>query len=295
MEVTADVRRAIGGAMNRRDFLRWGAGALTVGTPIATVFYTFRIEPHWVEVVDHELAVDGLPSALAGANVVQISDLHIGPRVSDDYIIESLRRVASLRPDILVITGDLISIGTPDPIGKLRGVLAHLPTGRLATVGILGNHDYGFAWREPAVANDVASALSDAGVRVLRNERIDVGGLSIVGVDDLWALRAAPASALAGIGRKPTIALCHNPDTLDEKSWAGYRGWVLAGHTHGGQCKPPFLPPPLLPVRNKRYTSGEIAIADGRRLYINRGLGHLLKVRFNVRPEITVHRLVPVQ
>ncbi|HEX2860069.1 MAG TPA: hypothetical protein VHN79_00430, partial [Lacunisphaera sp.] len=72
-----------------------------------------------------------------------------------------------------------------------------------------------------------------------------------------------------------------------------YQGWILAGHTHGGQCKPPFLPPPLLPVRNRRYTAGEFDLGDGRKLYINRGLGHLLRVRFNVRPEVTVFRLAP--
>lgn len=87
--------------------------------------------------------------------------------------------------------------------------------------------------------------------------------------------------------------LCHNPDTLDVRPWAGYRGWILSGHTHGGQCKPPFLPPPLLPVQNRRYTAGEVLLDDGRRLYINRGLGHLLQVRFNVRPEITSFTLQP--
>lgn len=54
---------------------------------------------------------------------------------------------------------------------------------------------------------------------------------------------------------------------------------------------PPFLTPPILPVRNRRYVSGEVPLADRRRLYINRGLGHLLQVRFNVRPEITVFTL----
>ena len=78
---------------------------------------------------------------------------------------------------------------------------------------------------------------------------------------------------------------------MDALSWGDYKGWVLAGHTHGGQCKPPFLPPPLLPVRNKRYTAGEIPLSDGRRLYINRGLGHLIRARFNVRPEITAFTL----
>jgi len=66
---------------------------------------------------------------------------------------------------------------------------------------------------------------------------------------------------------------------------------VLSGHTHGGQCKPPFLPAPLLPVRNRRYTAGEFAVSGNRRLYISRGVGHLLKVRFNVRPEVTVFAL----
>ena len=71
----------------------------------------------------------------------------------------------------------------------------------------------------------------------------------------------------------------------------GYEGWILSGHTHGGQCKPPFLPPPLIPVRNRRYTSGEIDATGGRRLYISRGVGHTMMVRFNVRPEVTVFTL----
>jgi predicted MPP superfamily phosphohydrolase len=48
-----------------------------------------------------------------------------------------------------------------------------------------------------------------------------------------------------------------------------------------------------LSVRNRRYTCGEFDVGHGRRLYINRGLGHALRVRFNVRPEITVFRLCP--
>ena len=78
---------------------------------------------------------------------------------------------------------------------------------------------------------------------------------------------------------------------MDCEVGQGYEGWILAGHTHGGQCKPPFLPPPLLPVKNRRYVAGEYALAGSRSLYINRGVGHLMQVRFNVRPEITVFQL----
>src|SRR5207249_9777558 len=90
---------------------------------------------------------------------------------------------------------------------------------------------------------------------------------------------------------KPSLVLCHNPDTADLPVWRDFRGWILAGHTHGGQCRPPFLPPPLLPVANRRYTAGEFQLDGGRKLYINRGIGHLLPARFNVRPEITIFRL----
>jgi hypothetical protein len=72
-----------------------------------------------------------------------------------------------------------------------------------------------------------------------------------------------------------------------DRNW--FVGW--AGHTHGGQCKPPFLPPPMLPVKNKRYTAGKFELANDRTLYINRALGHLWQVRFNVRPEITFFEL----
>ena len=48
---------------------------------------------------------------------------------------------------------------------------------------------------------------------------------------------------------RPTIVLVHNPDVQDLPIWGGVRAWLLSGHTHGGQLKPPFLPPPILPVQ----------------------------------------------
>jgi predicted MPP superfamily phosphohydrolase len=171
-------------------------------------------------------------------------------------------------------------------------VFPHLPKGKLGTVATLGNHDYGRGWREDECAAFIITSLSKVGIPVLRNEVADIGGLQIIGMDDLWSGRFKPDEALsrADLG-KPSLVLSHNPDTLDRGDWLGYQGWVLSGHTHGGQCKPPFLPPPILPVRNKRYTSGVISINDGRSLYINRGLGYLHHVRFNARPEVTLFSL----
>jgi predicted MPP superfamily phosphohydrolase len=275
---------------NRRRFLLRGLGA-TAALAAGTGLYAWRIEPHWVEFVERALPIANLPPALAGRTLIQLTDLHVGPRVDDDYLIGVFERVRALAPDIVVFTGDFT-----EPyrgfLTQVRGVYRHAPLGRLATVGIFGNHDYGPRWRYPEFADALQPALAECGIRVLRNEVADAGGLDIVGLDDTWAKRFQPASALASRDQaKAGVVLSHNPDTVDLAGWSGYRGWILCGHTHGGQCKPPFLPPPLLPVRNRRYTSGEFAVAGDRRLYISRGVGHTLHVRFNARPEVTVFTL----
>jgi predicted MPP superfamily phosphohydrolase len=254
--------------------------------------YTWRIEPHWLQFTHQPLQISGLPHELEGATLAQLSDIHIGPQVDDAYIIESFRRVQELAPDFIAFTGDWITYRTPRQFEQLRRVLKHIPHGRLGTVGILGNHDYGFRWQMLDVADQVATIARNAGVTLLRNAAASFSGLQFIGIDDLWSPKFAPATLLAEKSRDTsTIVLCHNPDAADLPVWAGYSGWILSGHTHGGQCKPPFLPPPLLPVKNKRYTSGPFELSANRHMYISRGVGHLLRVRFNVRPEIPIFEL----
>jgi predicted MPP superfamily phosphohydrolase len=276
--------------LSRRSFLR--ASGATAAAAAATGLYTWRVEPHWVEFVRRAMPIANLPAALSGKTLVQLSDIHVGPRVDDDYVAETFRSVAALQPDIVVITGDLISM-SETVFAQVAEVYPHVPRGSLATLAVLGNHDYGPNWAHPEIAARVIAAVAPFGITVLRNQVHDVEGLQIIGMDDLWADAFAPESAWAKYDpRRASIALSHNPDTVDMPGWEGFRGWILSGHTHGGQCKPPFLPPPLLPVKNSRYTSGEFELTDGRRLYINRGVGHLLRVRFNVRPEVTIHDLI---
>ena len=274
--------------MTRRTLFRVAAAPLAAAAGVG--LYTWRIEPRWLEIVRRPLPVRRLPSRLAGRTLVQISDVHVGPRVDDDYVITTFRRVADLRPDLVVMTGDFISYH-PDILAQMRAVYRHFPTGRIATLATLGNHDYGRAWSHPEVAADIVDAARSFGIIVLRNEVHEVEGLQIAGLDDLWAQRFDPRAGLSAVSDGAAIVLSHNPDTVDLPVWNGYEGWILSGHTHGGQCKAPFLPPPLLPVLNRRYTCGEFELSGNRRMYINRGVGHLLHVRFNVRPEVTVFEL----
>lgn len=253
--------------------------------------YTWRLEPHWLEVVERRLPIAGLPDGLIGARLAQLSDLHVGPRVDDAYILRALDRVRALSPEIVVYTGDFRS-HEDDDFARAGRIFPRLALGTRATFGILGNHDYGPRWANARTAGRVADMARDAGVRMLRNEVAEIDGLQIAGLDDMWARQFQLKKTLGALDpRRASLVLSHNPDTADQPGWETYSGWILAGHTHGGQCKPPFLPPPILPVQNRRYSAGEFALSGGRHMYINRGIGHLLRVRFNVRPEITLFRL----
>lgn len=276
--------------LNRRKFLK--RSMILGGAGLLTGLYAWQIEPFWLEFVEHKMPIKNLPNNLNGLKLMQISDMHVGERFDRQYLIDSLKEAQVYQPDIVVYTGDFVSYDSPKQFEQLREVLKHVVIGKLGTVGILGNHDYGRGWEEGNVADEVVNILEENGVTMLRNSAIAVEGLNIIGIDDYWATNFKPELAFENYD--PSIAnlvLCHNPDVVDLDVWNGYQGWVLSGHTHGGQCKPPFLAPPMLPVKNKDYSAGEIDLKDGRTLYINRALGHLWQVRFNVRPEITIFDL----
>ncbi len=261
-----------------------GAGALTG-------LYAWQVEPRWVQIARRRLPIRQLPPALAGRTLVQISDLHIGDRYDWRYQIGALREIAALEPDFVVYTGDFVSYESAAQLTQLETLLRHAVRGRLGTAAVLGNHDYGYGWEQPEVADGIAKLLAAVEIPTLRNEAQHWGDLQIIGLDDYWGTNFEPDFFTTLDFEQPTLTLCHNPDVADLPIWGDYDGWILAGHTHGGQVKPPFLPPPILPVRNERYTAGAFALTGGRSLYINRGLGNLWPVRFNVRPEITLFRL----
>ncbi len=277
--------------LSRRRFLI--SGLASTASAAAVGMYTWRIEPAWIEITHRDLPVRRLSAALQGRTLAFLSDLHVGPQVDDEYLISVLRRTRALQPDLVVFGGDYITFRprTP-PFVKLRRVLQEAPHGPLGTFGILGNHDYGPRWSHGATAETIVSLCRDAGLTMLRNEVTIAGGLQVAGLDDLWSGRFNLDRAMRRLDPAlPVVAVSHNPDTADEEGWGNFDSWILSGHTHGGQCKPPFLPPPVLPVVNRRYTAGEFSLSGERKMYISRGVGYLWRVRFNVRPEVTIFRL----
>lgn len=256
------------------------------------LFYSWQIEPFWLEFVHQKMPIKNLPKHLEGKIILQISDLHVGNRFDWQFLIESFQKAKRLDPDFVVYTGDFVQRGNETERRDLEAVLKNAVLGKLGTFGVLGNHDYGKNWSENEVADEIVKIAENAGIKILLNENIEISGVNFIGFEDLWSNRFQPEKAMQNFNQeKANLVLCHNPDACDLDIWNDYQGWILSGHTHGGQCRIPGIITPLLPVKNRKYISGEIDLEDGRTLYINRAIGHSYQVRFMVRPEITVFTL----
>jgi predicted MPP superfamily phosphohydrolase len=239
--------------------------------------------------------IPGLPRALEGFSIAQLSDVHIGVFVGDAElnIAEALLRQA--KPDLIVLTGDLLD-NDPRLAGQLGRFVRRLPPlAREGVVAISGNHDY-FAGVE-----EMAAAVSGAGGRMLRNDAMIVGGagagFALLGVDDVWARRegAGPdlqrsVRSLPRLGGRvapaidlPRILLCHNPSFFAEA--AGQVALQLSGHTHGGQVNLGVRPADyILPGG---WVAGRYDLR-GSALYVNRGFGTVgPPARIGAPPEVT--------
>lgn len=276
--------------MNRRSFFK-GVGSLAGATAL-TGFYSWQIEPFWLEFVHHKMPIENLPDDLVGKTLMQISDIHVGSVVRNSFLKDSLKRAAKFEPDFVVYTGDFVHYEGPHTLTQLKQIAVHFIKGKIGTYGILGNHDFGMSWANQNVANSITEILENIQIPILRNAQVEKEGLNFIGIDDFWGTNFFPEEVMQKYNpEKANIVLCHNPDVCDIDVWNGYQGWILSGHTHGGQVRPPLFDAPVLPVENKNYEKGKINLQDGRTLYINRALGHIWQVRFNVRPEITVFKL----
>jgi len=276
--------------MTRKKFLKRILQLSVIGAFPA--LYSWQIEPFWLEFVHHRMKIKNLPKELEGKILMQISDLHVGNRFDWKYLIDSFDKAKNYDPDFVVYTGDFVNHGNTEDNENLKKVMSNAVLGKLATFGVLGNHDYGENWRNMDSAKNICNILQEFGVTILNNEQKESNGLNFIGFEDLWSPNFDPMQVMKDYDQnKANVVLCHNPDVCDKDVWNNYKGWILSGHTHGGQCRIPGIVTQLLPVKNKKYVSGKIDLEDGRMLYINRALGHSFQVRFMVRPEITIFKL----
>ena len=217
------------------------------------------------------VSLPGLAPALEGFRIVQISDIHVGPTIKQEYLQAIVDRVNALEPDVVAITGDLVDGSVPE----LRRHVAPL-AGLRAKHGVFfvtGNHEY------YSGVHGWMQELQRLGLRVLHNEHVVLrqGGASLVlaGVPDYGghhfdASHASdPVAALRGApDHAPRVLLAHQPRTAPAAEAAGF-DLQLSGHTHGGQ----FLPWTFFVPLQQPYTAGLHQL--GRlQVYVSRGTGY---------------------
>ncbi|HEX8372301.1 MAG TPA: metallophosphoesterase [Chthoniobacterales bacterium] len=267
--------------LTRRDFIRKTLRA----TAATGLLYTLA-EPWRVEVEKITIRLPGLPASFEGFRIVQLSDLHYLPFTTLAQIGDVVDRTNSLKPDLVVITGDFVT-GGHKRVGELTPVLERLRAPHGVT-GILGNHD------KAAGAASITATLRKAGLEMLRNEgrELSHGGSSIflAGVDSICGGGGYPDLKKALAQRPPaktTLLLAHEPDFADKVHAHASVALQLSGHTHGGQVCFPLVGALILPAWGKKYWKGLYTV-NRTQLYTNRGIGTTgAPVRFGSLPEIT--------
>jgi uncharacterized protein len=192
-----------------------------------------------VEVKKVRVVLDKLSRAGSGYRIVQVTDIHVGPTIGRAFIEDLVARVNALEPDAIAITGDLVD----GSVAELREHVAPLAKLRAkdGVFFVTGNHEY------YSGAGEWIAHLGTLGIRVLRNERVRVGGeagIDLAGIDDASSRGYAGGhgpdldKALAGRDEaRPVVLLAHQPKAIHRADALGV-DLQLSGHTHGGQLFP---------------------------------------------------------
>lgn len=233
------------------SFACWAAwyGVLLAGTaapgrlraPIAVVLFSAAIAAAiygmfnalWVRVRRVTVTLPGLPAAWKGRTALLLSDMHLGHINRIRFCRKIVARAAELKPDIVLMPGDLFDGGRIEaermaaPLKELKPAL-----GKYFSTG---NHD------EFGNVTDYTEVLTRVGFRVLNNERVVVDGLHILGIpyhDSNYPIRMRAALEAMRVPRgEASILLSHVPNRLPIVEQAGV-SLQLSGHTHGGQIFP---------------------------------------------------------
>jgi predicted MPP superfamily phosphohydrolase len=316
------------GLMTRRRAVEAAGGAAIFGATGSMLGWGMLRGRHAFELVEVPLRIPGLPRVLDGYVIAQVSDLHSGAFVGERQLDEGFSLVRRARPDLVVVTGDVVDFD-PAYAPLTARKLADLPA-RDGIAAILGNHDY------YAGADEVLAALGAVGIDLLRNTgRVirpgDGRGFALLGVDDVSSRRrggAGPrldfalatvrgdASAWTTGDGSPSTTGDGSPSTTGDGSpsttgdgspstpdlpcillshqpvtvdlWPGKVAAQLSGHTHGGQINPGFSPLGLM----MKYVAGSYSVG-GTTLYVNRGFGTVgPPSRIGAPPEVTRFVLV---
>lgn len=259
-----------------------------LGAAAATGGYAWGIEPRRLEVTRQTLFTPRLPGSLEGLRVAVLTDIHYHPEWQEQAMRNAIAAANAENPDLIFLPGDFVA-DDPAVLEALAPLLGELRA-KHGVFASIGNHD---GWQ--LGPSRVRQLLEKQGIGFLCNQstRLNIAGqrLDVVGTDSIWSGFLDPARAFAGTRPETTLALTHEPDPFEA---LGERSILqVSGHTHGGQCRVPFIGYAPVGVRyGRKYIYGEFQQAGGGCLFVSRGLGTIgMRVRFACVPEVAILEL----
>jgi hypothetical protein len=271
----------------RRTFLTAAGAGLSVLPAAGTVFGIVRRNQFRVSEV--KIPIPNLPKDLDGLRLVQITDVHLSPFLSEAEFARAIDMANETRADVALMTGDLIS-RRGDPLDACLRQLARLRAGG-GVLGCLGNHEVYTKTQDYVTAQG-----RRIGVEFLRGEartlRFGGAAINFAGVDyqkfGAPYLKGAEQLLAPGV---VNILLSHNPDVFPVAAAQGY-DLTIAGHTHGGQVDVEILNQHwnvaryFTPYVLGLYSAGKSSV------YVSSGLGTIgVPVRLGAPPEVSLLQL----
>lgn len=270
-------------SLSRRRFLTMAAAAACYfAMPPPSCEAGGAFDTHALEIHDVTVPVPGLPRHLEGFTIAHITDTHL--REIGHLEERVIAAVQARDPALVVLTGDMLSSWKALPI--LAEFCHALTAPGRHVLAIRGNHE---VWIKVPVAS-LRELYQRAGARLLVNEYYGLdASLTIVGTEDSVTKHYDLRTALRGIPTTPVrIHLSHAPEVFDwTRGPAVSFALCLAGHTHGGQIRVPFLPPYLPPGSGRRFVNGWYPHTGMGPAYVSRGVGTTgIPLRLNCPPEL---------
>jgi predicted MPP superfamily phosphohydrolase len=292
------VKTAAPGAPKRvtRRRVLTGAAGLFGLSAAATGVYAGVIEPKGLTVTRYAPALPGWPKGRK-LSITVIADLHAGgPDMRIEHVRQVVDRASALQSDVVLMLGDFIASyrfaieHVPDSVWAAELARLKAPLGSWA---ILGNHDW---WHD---LKGVRGALAGVNIPILENDAVLLGPEGrkfwVAGIGDQIAIPLGhgkfrgvddlPLTMSRITTDDPVLLMVHEPDIFPRVPERV--ALTLAGHTHGGQIRLPFIWPFFVPSRyGARYAYGHV-VEDDRHLIVSGGLGtSIIPARLGVPPEI---------
>ncbi len=275
----------------RRRMLRT-TGGIILAAPVAAMGFGVLIERRSIRVNEVRVPLAGLPRELDGLRLVQLSDIHLGPFLSEKELARAVDMANELRPHLALVTGDFIS-GGGDPIDACLYQLGRLRADA-GILGCLGNHE-GYA----RVERHATVQAARRGIHILRAKSTPVrfgdAVLNVAGVDYQSYYQAYLRGGEKLIRKDSiNILMSHNPDVFPVAARQGF-DLTVSGHTHGGQVNFEIFRQPLNIVRfYTPYVYGLYRLGPSA-VYVNRGIGTVgIPARIGAPPEVALIRLCAI-